>query len=294
MFMNFMDYTNDNAKYMFTTDQADRVQTAMANSPYRKFLGTHNLCSVNNVPASAMFTSPSSACTGLGLNLTNTSTGWPPPTYSWTASGGTFVPSSQVASPSLNFPSPGVYTITLSSSNGTTAVYTRTINVTSPDLFLSTNSQTICEGKSATFYANGVETYTWEPGNVQNSVGTFNPLSSQIYTITGTQTNGCKTTSTVELVVSPCVGIEAYKQNNLNAMVYPNPASNELNVQIHGNSSADFSLDIYDAVGRLVKSQTLQLTSSGEVKTIDISTFDNGIYFIKIQGTPTMKFVKAN
>lgn len=45
MFMNFMDYPWDPYKYMFTTDQATRMQTAMLNSPYRNQLGTHGMCS---------------------------------------------------------------------------------------------------------------------------------------------------------------------------------------------------------------------------------------------------------
>jgi hypothetical protein len=45
MFMNFMDYSRDPYKYMFTPDQATRMQTAMLNSPYRNQLGTHGLCS---------------------------------------------------------------------------------------------------------------------------------------------------------------------------------------------------------------------------------------------------------
>jgi hypothetical protein len=47
MFMNFMDYPWDPYKYMFTTDQATRMQTAMLNSPYRNQLGTHGLCSAS-------------------------------------------------------------------------------------------------------------------------------------------------------------------------------------------------------------------------------------------------------
>jgi hypothetical protein len=46
MFMNFMDYSRDPYKYMFTPDQTIRMQTAMINSPLRNQLGNHNLCSV--------------------------------------------------------------------------------------------------------------------------------------------------------------------------------------------------------------------------------------------------------
>jgi len=44
--MNFMDYTRGPSKYMFTTDQRTRAQTAMLNSPFRNQLGMHNLCDV--------------------------------------------------------------------------------------------------------------------------------------------------------------------------------------------------------------------------------------------------------
>lgn len=44
MYMNYMDYSADPAKYMFTYDQAVRMQTAMLNSPFRNQLGTHGLC----------------------------------------------------------------------------------------------------------------------------------------------------------------------------------------------------------------------------------------------------------
>lgn len=46
MYMNFMDYSADPAKYMFTYDQAVRMQTAMQYSPLRNELGTHGICNV--------------------------------------------------------------------------------------------------------------------------------------------------------------------------------------------------------------------------------------------------------
>ena len=48
MTMNIMDYTNDGCKYLFTKDQATRIQAAMTQSPNRKLLGTHNLCDITN------------------------------------------------------------------------------------------------------------------------------------------------------------------------------------------------------------------------------------------------------
>ena len=59
MFMNFMDYTMGPGKYMFTTDQMIRAQTAMANSPFRNQLGNHDFCSaVSNLNEQKQTTTP--------------------------------------------------------------------------------------------------------------------------------------------------------------------------------------------------------------------------------------------
>lgn len=74
MFMNFMDYTMGSSKYMFTTDQMIRAQTAMKNSPFRKQLGTHGVCTtVSTVrdwgKRSVSFVFPNPASAAVRINL---------------------------------------------------------------------------------------------------------------------------------------------------------------------------------------------------------------------------------
>jgi hypothetical protein len=74
MFMNFMDYPWDPFKYMFTTDQATRMRTAMMNSSFRNQLGTHGLCSgalgLNDVGIDKNITLyPNPAKTELNINV---------------------------------------------------------------------------------------------------------------------------------------------------------------------------------------------------------------------------------
>ncbi len=297
MFMNFMDYTNDAAKYMFTTDQANRIQTAMANSPYRKFLGTHSLCTVASVPSSALFTSNAYACTGKGMMFINESQGWPPPTFTWSSPGVTFTPNQQATSPMAYFPSPGIYTVTLASDNGTLSVFSKTVSVTSPEMAISATSQTVCEGSSATFFANGLTSYTWQPGNVVGDMLVVSTLTAnQTFTCTGEEINGCKTTTVVQAVVGPCVGIRSFDNNSVNVSVYPNPAKDQLNLQIDVALQSEVRVQIYDALGRAVVTQDLQTNSTSSTQHFDLTAFDRGIYFVRVSvnATPskTVKFIK--
>ncbi len=133
MFMNFMDYVPDVSMYMFTEDQRTRAQTAMSNGTYRKLLGTHGLCGVSSpTPAVAAFTMTNSACNGSAVSVSNNSTGSPTPTYTWSASpaGAVFNPNANVASPTITFTNNATYVVTLSAQSGTTAVSTKTNNIT--------------------------------------------------------------------------------------------------------------------------------------------------------------------
>jgi hypothetical protein len=65
----------------------------------------------------------------------------------------------------------------------------------------NTTSDTICSGQNITLYGSGAVSYAWS-GGVQNNIP-FAPLSTQTYTLTGTDANGCFGTSTVKVTVLP-------------------------------------------------------------------------------------------
>ena len=70
--------------------------------------------------------------------------------------------------------------------------------------------------------------------------------------------------------------------------IYPNPAKDIINIK--ANSSIK-SIDIYDVQGRIIQSK---LTDE-ENSTIDVSSFTNGIYFLKIKtemGEKVEKMIK--
>ncbi len=72
------------------------------------------------------------------------------------------------------------------------------------------------------------------------------------------------------------VGIEEVITDNISAKVYPNPVSNDLNIECGERIE---SLDIYDALGRKVISKE----NTPKSTTIDVSNLDNGIYILKLR-----------
>ncbi len=72
------------------------------------------------------------------------------------------------------------------------------------------------------------------------------------------------------------MGIEEVITDNISAKVYPNPVSNDLNIECGEKIE---SLDIYDALGRKIISKE----NTPKSTTIDVSNLDNGIYILKLR-----------
>jgi hypothetical protein len=70
-----------------------------------------------------------------------------------------------------------------------------------------------------------------------------------------------------------------------NVKIYPNPATDVLNVFVpNGNAK----ITIFDSVGRQVE----ELYEPGPKATINVSTYAKGVYFIRVNNEPVMKFIK--
>lgn len=87
--------------------------------------------------------------------------------------------------------------------------------------------------------------------------------------------NDLKTTITVSNEV---LAVEDNDINALHVKVYPNPASDIVNIQL--NTIADYSITLYNILGQRVKTSTsTQTTNTVRINTKDL---DNGIYILKI------------
>lgn len=125
-------------------------------------------------------------------------------TYSWSPS--TFLNTttgiSVVSTPTASIE----YTVTGTSINGCTGSATITLNeFSNPVVNASAASASFCNGDSTTLSATGANTYQWNPSSgldaVTGSTVTAYPVTSTIYTVTGTGNGGCTATSTVSISV---------------------------------------------------------------------------------------------
>jgi gliding motility-associated-like protein len=103
---------------------------------------------------------------------------------------------------------PGTYTITFQQTGGfcpPNDTYVLTVNPL--PLVDAGLPQAICPGGSVTLNGSGASTYTWDNG-VTNGVS-FNPISTTLYTVTGTSAAGCQSTDNVLVTVNPLPNVNA-------------------------------------------------------------------------------------
>ena len=104
--------------------------------------------------------------------------------------------------------SPGIYSVTVTESNGCKSIKSATI-VTNPVPVVSINPQAplpFCVGGSVKLTANGANTYVWSPAiGLNTATGntvTAAPALSQTYSVVGTSL-GCSDTAVVTVTVNP-------------------------------------------------------------------------------------------
>lgn len=171
---------------------------------------TNNCISYDTVivtvaPATPVYAGPDfSVCSGTQITL---NVGVSGATYSWGPAGsivGSTTTQAVIASPTGNTS----YTVNVTDPNG--CISSDTINVTvnqTIQVMSSTPDDTLCLGQSTFLNAVGGSTFVWTPNiGLSSTTGpTVNatPTNTTSYQVTGTDVNGCTSTSTITIVVNP-------------------------------------------------------------------------------------------
>ncbi|MBL7910815.1 MAG: T9SS type A sorting domain-containing protein [Bacteroidia bacterium] len=255
--------------------------------------GTTGGCSSSKTATANVTTTPTitvanavqSICTGSTVAFTVTGA----TSYNWSNGGGsastaTYAPTGTT-----------VYTVT-----GTTGscsnVKTATVNLLPlPTINATPNNSVICQGQSVILNATGATTYSWMPGNLNGTSVTYTPAATAVYTVTGSDANGCKNTANVTVNVSICTGINALSKN-AGFSLYPNPTSGILILKMNNAQTSNVSIEVMDAAGKVVLNSEFIFSDKANSTEINLEKFANGIYFIKLatenKTTQTIRVVK--
>lgn len=176
-------------------------------------------------------------------------------------------------------PSPaGVYNYTVIGTGtngcvGDPSICTITVNAL-PNVQMSATSADICRNETVTISAAGATTYSWTNTQSTGVSITASPSVSTVYTVTGIDGNGCAKSSTINIKVSICVGLnENVDEAKAFVGVYPNPSSGEFTVK----TKATTTIMIYDMQGKLIYNQKV----NEGTQLINLSQFASGEYLLK-------------
>ena len=92
------------------------------------------------------------------------------------------------------------------------------------------------------------------------------------------------------------LGVEEHEAVNpvTTARVYPNPATDMLNIEVNASQASEMSINVYNIMGQNVMNQNVNITTGMNTKNINVSELNSGIYFLTVKANGfenTMKFI---
>jgi len=161
---------------------------------------------VNSLPVISINTNTTNLCAGQSLSLSANGAA----TYTWNP--GLLSGSNVTLSPTANI------TFTVSGSDNNACGNSQTISIVVnplPNVTIIPSSTIICSNSSATLTASGANTYTWFP-NLSNGTNlNVNPPATTIYSLVGTDLNGCVNTKSITINVIPIPSLSVTVSNSI-------------------------------------------------------------------------------
>ena len=233
---------------------------------------------------------PTTFCQGGSATVTATHTGT---SLQWKKNGAT-IPGA--TGETYTVTTKGNYSCVTGSDCGTSESTPIFINVTkNPNANITAaGATTFCVGGSVVLNANAGAglSYQWFKNAVEIPGATsisYTATIAGIYKCKVIKTaSGCFKMSNGITVTVPCKeGLpagEAGEMVNGSLSVYPNPATDIVNIRFDGVLSTNVSLQITNAIGQIVYNSSINMFLKGENIQVDVSTFPAGIYKIRFIG----------
>ncbi len=182
-----------------------------------------------------------------------------------------------------------VYSVTGMNSKGCSGINSHTVTVY-PKPAVSINAiENICKGKSIVLTAAGASTYLWNNNATTNSIS-VSPIVTAIYSVIGTNSQGCASVAVATIQVLDCTTIEEITTRAPQIKVYPSVFKDLLTIEVitAGNQQHEIVINnmLGDTVCKLISDATTQ------DHKIDLSFLPAGIYYLFLKESPTIKLIK--
>lgn len=233
---------------------------------------------VNPTPAAPVATSNSAICEGDMLNLmagTITGAG-----YSWSGPLGF---SSAQQNPSINnapVAASGTYTVIATVGGCTSSPGTVTV-VVNPSPVVNIGPDTIiCLDMQLPLNAGNFSFYNWSDGSTGSSIlldGATLGIGNYTFYVDVTNADNCSGSDSVHVIVSPCLGLEAAADMQVN--ISPNPSAGFFNIITENPSGGTMTAQVFTAQGQLVRSTVVVVKQNNQ---LDLSDLAKGFYFLEL------------
>lgn len=242
-------------------------------------MGTDEIVVTISTPPAISMVSDTTFCQGGSLTLSAGNSG---ATYNW---------STGSTANNITVSSAGAYSLTVT--NAAQCSATATVNVTEqplPDASFNANQSDLADFSFSAL--NGAaNTYQWTFGDGSSDTGanaahTYGANGTYTVTLTVTDNLGCQKTSTSTVTIN---GLSVSTFEEANIALYPNPASNAINLIATGENMEE--IRVFDIAGQ----QVLHVIPATQAQAINIAALANGTYLIAVRtsaGNYLSRFVK--
>jgi Secretion system C-terminal sorting domain len=158
-----------------------------------------------------------------------------------------------------------------------------------PNLIVSaSNNGNYYESQTISLSASGGTSYRWTgPNNFVSNQQNPQILNSKIgnsgvYSVTGSNADGCTATNSVTVKVDLLTAIEEPNPSEIQVEVSPNPTQEVCGVKVDLLKPSKVTLQLRDISGKSLKEQTLSNSNKHHETTLDFSNYPAGIYLLQV------------
>ncbi len=124
--------------------------------------------------------------------------------------------------------------------------------------------------------------YLWSDGSI-GMVYQFVATEDVIVSVTVTSPAGCSISDEIKISIASTVGIDEDTAGN-SVRFYPNPTRGQMSIALSLTKVAtDVRMNITDITGKSVVQRVIPMAKDGDVLSLDLSAFADGIYLVNLQ-----------